>query len=394
MPFLISRFAIPLAITALLAALTAKLAADATGRTLALSLVLGAAFGIVLQRGRFCFLCNFRDLLENRKADGVLSILTALGFGIVFYTAIVMAWVPVPQPDRLPPNAHVGSVGWVLASAATIFGLGMALSGSCLSGHFYRLGEGAFGSILAIAGAAIGFLLGFVSWNSLFAFTVFDDRPLWLPHYLGHGGALVAGVSAVILLAIATLGFSRHFKANEPENETASPLADSFHAVFTRRWPPVLTGVLVALISALAYLRIAPIGVTAELGSLVRTAATPASLVPETLGGLDTLRGCVSAIKETILSPNGLFVFGLVTGSFASARAAGQFQPVWPDAKGVLRRLSGGILMGWGAMTALGCTVGVLLSGIHAGAASGWVFLAFSSLGAYIGLALLRRGWL
>jgi hypothetical protein len=46
--------------------------------------------------------------------------------------------------------------------------------------------------------------------------------------------------------------------------------------------------------------------------------------------------------------------------------------------------------MGWGAMTALGCTVGVLLSGIHAGAVSGWVFLAACFAGVHIGLWLRR----
>jgi hypothetical protein len=37
--------------------------------------------------------------------------------------------------------------------------------------------------------------------------------------------------------------------------------------------------------------------------------------------------------------------------------------------------------MGWAAMTALGCTVGVLLSGIHAGAVTGWAFLLFCFAG-------------
>jgi len=32
-------------------------------------------------------------------------------------------------------------------------------------------------------------------------------------------------------------------------------------------------------------------------------------------------------------------------------------------------------------LTALGCTVGVLLSGIHAGSLSGWIFLIAMSIG-------------
>jgi uncharacterized protein len=389
----ISRPAISLLLIVAIGWWSVSLATDAAGRTLSLSLILGLLFGIVLQRGRFCFICNFRDFVEHRKIDGVLSILIALGFGIVFYTVIIMAWVPVPQPDRLPPNAHISPVGWVMALASTAFGFGAALSGSCLSGHLYRIGEGAFGSIIAILGAALGFLIGFVTWNSLFTMAVHDDPPLWLPHILGHGGALIAGLTGVVALIIITLWLGKRQPQTLSDDNT-SYLSSAGQAVFARRWPPVLTGLLVAAIGAFAYLRIAPIGVTAELGSLVRTAATPAGFVPETLSGLDTLRGCISAVKTTLLSPNGVFVIGLVVGAFASAVNARQFQPSWPDAKGLVRRFAGGVLMGWGAMTGLGCTIGVLLSGIQTGAVSGWVFLVFCSLGAAAGLFALRRNWM
>ena len=49
--------------------------------------------------------------------------------------------------------------------------------------------------------------------------------------------------------------------------------------------------------------------------------------------------------------------------------------------------LAGGMLLGWGAMTGLGCTVGTLLSGIMAGALSGWVFAAFCTAGRLARLA-------
>jgi hypothetical protein len=42
-------------------------------------------------------------------------------------------------------------------------------------------------------------------------------------------------------------------------------------------------------------------------------------------------------------------------------------------------------------MTALGCTVGTLLSGTVAGAASGWIFFAASFVGVAIALPLVRR---
>lgn len=383
------RFA-ALAILSALAVAAYPLGALENGRQLAFSLLAGAAFGIVMQRGRFCFLCNFRDFIDNRRSDGVVSILVALLAGVVFYQIVTMAWMPVPQPGRLPPNAHIGPVGWLLAVASTVFGVGAALSGSCLSGHFYRLGEGAFGSMLAIVGAGFGFLLAFLSWNFLYTLTVFDDLPVWLPHHLGYGSALLVACALLAVLIIVVLFFDKAapgLSAAIP----ASRLHQAFRSIFVERWPPVVTGVLVAAISAFSYFRVAPLGVTAELGSIVRTAGASAGWVPETLAGLDTVRGCISAIKKTILSPNGVFVGGLIVASFASALSAGKFQPSWPSAGGLAIRFAGGVLMGWGGMTALGCTIGVLLSGIHAGALSGWVFLVFCGFGAFAGLLFKRR---
>ena len=85
-----------------------------------------------------------------------------------------------------------------------------------------------------------------------------------------------------------------------------------------------------------------------------------------------------------MLSDNGVFVLGLVAGSFSAALVSGAFQPKAPSVGQVLRGLFGGVLMGWGAMTGLGCTVGVLLSGIHAGAVSGWLFLVFCVAGVLV----------
>lgn len=360
------------------------------GRRLGFSLLAGAAFGIVLQRGRFCFLCNFRDFVESRRSDGVLAILVALLAGVVFYQVVMVAWLPVPQPDRLPPNAHIGPVGWALAFASAVFGLGAALSGSCLSGHFYRLGEGAFGSLAALAGALIGFFLAFLSWNFLYSLAIFDDLPVWLPHHLGYGPALLLSC-AVLMGLIAFVLYLDKGRAGADVVTAGTRLHEALTRIFVTRWPPVVTGVLVASISAFSYFRVAPLGVTAELGSVVRTVSTQQGWMAETLAGLDTVRGCISAVKTTLLSPNGAFVMGLMSASFAAALVSGQFKPSWPSSLGLATRFTGGVLMGWGGMTALGCTVGVLLSGIHAGALSGWIFLLCCGLGAFCGLFVKRR---
>jgi uncharacterized membrane protein YedE/YeeE len=363
------------------------LSGNPANRPLVFSLLTGVALGIVLQRSRFCFLCNLRDFVSQRDPRGLISIVTALATGTVLYTIVTMAWVPTPQPGRLPPNAHIGPVGPVLAIASLVFGIGMAISGSCLSAHLYRLGEGSATSPFALVGAAVGFGIGFLTWNPLYLWSVSESAAVWLPHHLGYAGTLattllVLGTIVVVLLAVGRW---------TPAPAVDPGLRSAVTAVFKKRWPPIVGGLAVGAISALYFLRVAPLGVTAELGSLVRTAGAASGVLTDTLLGLDTFRGCATVVKEAILSNNGLLVVGLVAGSFASALVAGQFKPAWPTQGQVGRGLFGGLLMGWGAMSALGCTVGVLLSGIHAGALSGWVFLGFCTLGAWVALSVTSR---
>jgi hypothetical protein len=353
------------------------------GRNLSISLLLGAAFGFVIQRGRFCFFCNARDFLERREPGGVIALLVALAAGAVGYTLVFGAWLPLPAPDRLPPTAHIGPVSPVLALAALVFGIGMSISGSCISAHLYRLGEGSPTAPFALIGAFLGFIAGFLTWNPLYLAVISSGMTVWLPHSLGYAGAF--GATLVALAGLAALVFAR--AAPSP----AVLQTFGFASIFSGRWPPVLTGLLVGTISTFAYFRVAPLGVTAELGSLARTGAASAGILPDTLFGLDGFRGCATAIRQLLISDNGLFVAGLIGASFAAALLAGQFKPALPSARHVLRGLTGGVLMGWGAMTALGCTVGVLLSGIHAGALSGWVFLVFCFAGVALSLRLAPR---
>ncbi len=383
-----SRVFLPILLLAAIALAAWVVHGQPEGRALSFSLLAGAAFGIVLQRSRFCFLCNFRDFLLRREPQGLIAILVALAAGVVLYHAVMMAWVPVPQAGRLPPNAHIGPVGPVLALAAFVFGIGMAISGSCLSAHLYRLGEGSPTSPFALIGAGLGFLVGFLTWNRLFTLSIHASPAYWLPHRIGYTGTILLSLALLALLAILIL---RHAAAGRSQEATTYDLAGVARSILVDRWPPTVAGLAIGALSAIAFLRVAPLGVTAELGSIARTAGTFAGILPESLHGLDMLRGCATVVKQTVLSPNGLFVLGLVVASFAAALASGKFQPRRPTTSDIVRGLSGGVLMGWGAMTGLGCTVGVLLSGIHAGAVSGWVFLLFCTCGVWLGLAAMHR---
>ncbi|MEX0386062.1 YeeE/YedE family protein [Spiribacter onubensis] len=356
------------------------------GGPLTLSVLLGAGFGVLLQRSRFCFFCVTRDFLEGRDARGLLGIIAALVMGTLGYHLIFGLFVPDPGAGRLPPDAHIGPVSWVLAVAAFAFGVGMSLSGSCISAHLYRLGEGATGSIAALAGVLVGFGLGFATWNTLYLAAIDRAPVLWLPAMTGYGGSVLVQTGLLGGLALLLMRWHR------PDASAAPTTSAGLRScLFGQRWPAYVGGLLIGILAIMAYLRVAPLGVTAEIGSVARTAGAGFSLLPERLQGLDGFSGCATAVKDALLSENGAFIIALVLGSLASALAAGDFRPQRVTLGNAAGKLTGGILMGWGAMTALGCTVGTLLSGIMAAAVSGWVFAFFCLLGLWLTWRLQNR---
>ncbi len=350
------------------------------------ALVSGALFGYLLQRSRFCFYCGLHEWIVNRSGNGVLGLLAALAVGSLGYLVIFGAWVPYADAGFLPARAHIAPVGWHLLIGGGAFGLGMALSGSCLSAHFYRLGEGSVLSPFALLGAIGGFILGFRSWPFFHSRVVADASVIWLPASWGYFASIV--VQLIVLAALALLVWLRSAPA-----PAAPPPERSLRGVserwFVRRWPHWMGGIGVGVLGAAAYLRAEPLGVTAELGRLSRHIG--AAWVPATLPGLDRLRGCSPMDVEVVLSDNALFVIGLVAAGFIGGLVAGQFEPTIPKPRRFILALIGGVLLGFGSMISLGCTIGTLLSGIHALAVSGWLFGAAMIGGVWVGIIMMKR---
>jgi uncharacterized membrane protein YedE/YeeE len=385
----IHRIVIPLALATAIA-LAARTVADLEGygRDPALTLWLGFLFGVFLQRSRFCFFCRLRELFEERDARGVLGILAALAIGLIGYTVIAGAWIVDPTAGHLPPEAHIGPASWVVAVAGLVFGIGMTLAGSCISAQLYRLGEGSLLSVPTLLGAVGGFLLGFSSWNALYLSTLATAPVVWLPKQLGHAGALLLQLALLGALAAYLIRF---VPASAPSRAQSLPAL--FDRIFVERWPAWCGGLAIGALGVVAYFRTSPLGVTAELGSRARTLGDTFHLLPERLEGLDGFAGCATRIIDTAMTPNGLFVLALVAGALAAGVAANQFRPQPVSLKKLIAAIVGGILMGWAAMVGLGCTIGVLLSGISAGALSGWLFGVAVAAGVWFTLPLRRR-WL
>jgi uncharacterized membrane protein YedE/YeeE len=355
---------------------------EGTGAQASFSLLIGTALGIIFERARFCFFCIFRDAIEDRNTTPILSVLSAIAVGSVGYAILFGQFLPDTSTEFFPPNAHIGPVSWVLAVAGLVFGIGMTLSGACISGHLYRIGQGSLRAFPALFGSLIGFGLGFASWNKLYLSTLAEAPKTWLPHTFGYAGSLFITLAVLLILALIA---TRWRATSEPIS--SQPSTNIYSALILKRWPPLLSGALVGVIGTIAYLRIEPLGVTRQLSTTARTLFSDRGYLPETLEGLDVMKGCIAVISSTVTN-NGWLIAGIVFASLAAALAGNRFSWQSITVKNGFTALIGGVLLGWSSMIALGCTVGVLLSGTQAFALSGWVFFATVFIGTVISIKL------
>ena len=360
------------------------------GRRASFALLAGVALGILFERGRFCFFCIFRDLFEHKNSRGAFSILTALIVGTLGYALVFAIRIPDPSGGTLPSDAHIAPVSLALVLAGIAFGLGLVVSGGCIGGHLYRLGEGSLRAIPALLGVLVGFGLGFATWNPIYDWSIAGSPVPWLPSGNGYGLAVTLQLGVLIGLGVLLLRWNPPLEARPARTIDAESVR---RVVFFQRWPALLTGALVGLVGFLAYLRSEPLGVTSQLSSLTRTTLTEAGWLPRALHGLDqNIGGCVALVVDTITA-NGWLIIGIVLASFAAALPGRKFGIERLSLRGGLTGVLGGIALGWGAVIGLGCTIGVFLSGTQAMALSGWVFAISVTAAAGIGFKLgLHRG--
>jgi uncharacterized membrane protein YedE/YeeE len=358
-----------------------------SGRAAAFLAVCGAGVGFVMQRSQFCFTAAFRDLFLVRGRRAALGLLAALAAGSAGYAVLFGA--QLPDPSRyLPETAHIAPAGPVALLGGVSFGIGMVLAGGCISGHLFRLGEGSLQAPAALLGCIPGYWLAFSLWNVLYVKSVSTSPVVWLPAQLGYAGAL--GLQLAVLAGLAALLF-RTCRDVPAAPREAADLRGALRRIFAEPWPAWAGGAAIGILGTFAYLWNHPLGVTGELGRISRRAGVALALTPSRLEGLDRLAGCRAIGSERAITESGIFAVALVAGSLLSALLAGEFRLRKPKPRSLALAAAGGVLLGFGAMISLGCTVGTLLSGIMAFSLHGWIFLAGLFGGSWAGTALLRR---
>lgn len=360
------------------------------GSDAAFALLIGSGLGILFERGRYCFFCVFRDFFEKGSSRGLYAVLVSIAVGMIGYAVVFSMRVSNPTGGTLPSDAHIAPVSLALVIAGLAFGLGMVISGGCIAGHLYRLPEGHLRSIPALAGVAIGFGVGFLSWDFMYSAFIAGAPVPWLPASGGYTLAIIVQLGVLVGLGIWLLRW------NPPTQGRGDRVVDGpeiRRLLFFKRWPALATGSAVGILAVLAYYRDQPLGVTSQISSLTRTGMDSVDLLPGFMAGIDErLAGCVAIVVDTITT-NGWLIVGIVLASLAAALPGRRVRVERMTGWNSLTAALGGVLLGWGSMIGLGCTIGVLLSGTQAMALSGWVFgiAVFVAAGVGFKLGLHRR---
>lgn len=361
----------------------------------------GLAFGFVLQRGRFCFASAFRDLFLLGHGRNMKGVLMGLAVASVGFAIMMARQIPTVDSGFFPPTANILPVGVHTVLGGLLFGVGMVVAGGCVSGTLYRMGEGYVGSWIAFAGLVLGLLISGYTWNWWWQRSIAISPRIWLPTYLGHSGALAATLLVLGLVFIGVLWIEHRAGMILPsvhvEEEPSDSVADDLRAVarkvFVQGWPILIAGAVLGGLNVLLFVAQEPWGFTGEIGRWSIDLATLFGATPPEIQGTTDLPGCVMVPSDGSIANHMTFlVVGMWVGALAAALGAGEFKLRVPKRPArYIQSAGGGILMGYGAGIAMGCTIGAFFSSIPSLAMNGWVFALFLGIGAWIGTLIIQR---
>jgi len=345
---------------------------------------LGAVFGAVGQRANFCTMGAISDVASfgdwRRMRMWVLAIAVAIAGAAALEAAGAI---------DLSKSLYTGTrIAWLsLIVGGLLFGFGMTLGSGCGSRTLIRLGGGNVKSLIVLVFlglAAFMTLKGlFAVWRTVALDPVRIDVSAAssdLPTLLGAYGLPAA--KAWLPWAIALALFAWVFASSE----------------FRRTREMVVAGLLIGLVVVAGWYLSGAIGHLAE---------DPATLeerfVATNSGRMESLSfvAPVAYLLELLiywtdasraLTFGIAAVLGMIAGSAAMALATKTFR--WEgfgSTEDLAHHVVGGLLMGFGGVTALGCTIGQGISGLSTLAVGS--VLAFFSIVAGCLVALRYQNW-
>lgn len=296
--------------------------------TILLALAAGLVLGYLLERGDFCFHSTLRGIIRRPPQLDLLRayLLTLLIAIPLVQGMIALGWI---TPWVAPWAWQANLVGGL------IFGAGMVIASTCVTGIFYKLGHGMLGTLVGLVTWSIGDLL---AWrgplNSLRI--ALNENPVatggMATTLLNLFGSTLGIGLLLLLLAAAALFLWRSPRPRQGDYWSWLPL-----------------GLSVGLFTSLAWLLARAGGANYTFG----TSRVPTTLYESLLNGGDT---------GNLWIPVALIA--LPPGSFIAARLARTFWARGETSGRYVQLAAGGLLMGIGAGISGGCNLGHSLVGV------------------------------
>jgi uncharacterized protein len=343
------------------------------------SFLVSALFGAIAQRTHFCTMGALSDVVNMGDYTRLRQWALAVAVGMLGYAALVYTG----QLDPAKTLYASARLMWLSALVGGgLFGFGMVLASGCGSKTLVRVGSGNLKSLVVF------FVMGVSSYATLrgitaVARTATVDKVYveisagaslapWLSSVTGLEARLGALVAA-LLVGVALLAWV--FKDRE------FPVFDN-----------LLAGIGIGVVVVLMWWGSAVFGHVPEHPDTLQEAfLTTSSGRAEALTftapmayALDWLM--LFSDKNKVLTWSVVSVAGVIAGSALTAVLRKDFR--WEgfrDTQDTAHHIVGGILMGVGGVTALGCTVGQGLSGISTLSLTSFVAVVAIMLGAKAG---------
>jgi uncharacterized membrane protein YedE/YeeE len=159
-------------------------------------LLCGLAFGIIIQRTRFCFVRGFRDPFMTGEAAGPQAIAVSLIISMLGFAAL--KWTGL----RAESIFVIDSFWFGALAGGIIFGIGMVVAGGCGSGSVWRAGEGHIKLMLAVVFFALTNSL-FKAWmNASETLAAVMGHKIFLPNVLTYKWSLILILFVMIVYYI------------------------------------------------------------------------------------------------------------------------------------------------------------------------------------------------
>lgn len=164
-------------------------------------------------------------------------------------------------------------------------------------------------------------------------------------------------------------------------------------------WNPYMAGVLLGL-TLLAAFVVAGQGLGASAFPKRILTAAAAQVAPEWTAQNPAIGGYVANGANPLRNWLLIEVIGVLLGGFIGAISAGRFSFTVEKGPNITNRgrlwfaLAGGVLMGFAAALARGCTSGQALSGGAMLATGSWMFMMMVFAGGYATAWFVRREWI